>query len=258
MFFLLSKTVYILLLPTSLILIGLLSAFFIKNKRCRDKLLFSVTLLFIFFTNPFLASKAMSTWEFSDFPELSATSKVRVGVVLTGVMKTREDAKNYALFDRGVTRPVKAFELYKKGIISHILLSGGDAKLIGKEIPESERMKRFLLDLGVQSEHLLIENQSRNTYENAYFTKKTLEDFSETNVLSQSILITSAFHLPRSLACFRAQGLEMIPYPVDFWSQSITLAPTSWLFPSARALVLWERLAKEWLGFMAYWIAGYI
>lgn len=256
MFFALSKTVYILLMPTSLILIGLIYLLFNRHPKRRRWVTLILVSFFLVFTNPFLASFCMSNWEYSDFPDLKVAEEMRVGIVLTGVMKTREDAKGYALFDRGVTRPVKAFELYKKGFITHIMLSGGDAKLIGKEIPESERMKRFLLDLGVQEEHLLIENRSRNTFENALYSTQMMKELSSNN--STPVLITSAFHLPRSIACFSAQGLEVVPYPVDFWSQGITLAPTSWLFPSPRALVIWERMIKEWLGYLAYWAAGYI
>jgi uncharacterized SAM-binding protein YcdF (DUF218 family) len=72
------------------------------------------------------------------------------------------------------------------------------------------------------------------------------------------LLVTSAFHMRRSLACFRKVGLEMDDFPVDFYAFQRHYTLDAFIVPKIDALGVWHKLVKEWVGFVAYWAAGYV
>ena len=72
------------------------------------------------------------------------------------------------------------------------------------------------------------------------------------------LLITSAFHMRRSLACYRKAGLDIETFSTDFYGLQDKIFLTSILLPSIEGFIIWEKLFKEWTGFVAYKIAGYI
>jgi uncharacterized SAM-binding protein YcdF (DUF218 family) len=72
------------------------------------------------------------------------------------------------------------------------------------------------------------------------------------------LLITSAFHMRRSLACYRKADLNIEPFTTDFYSHPRYFYPDGLFIPSIDAMMLWHKLFKEWLGLAAYKVAGYI
>ena len=94
---------------------------------------------------------------------------------------------------------------------------------------------------------------------NHHFTedeKKLLEEMAVPP--SDCLLITSAFHMRRSLACYRKAGVELTPFSTDFYSHQQRYYIDAFIVPKLDALVIWHKLFKEWVGFTAYWAAGYI
>ena len=71
-------------------------------------------------------------------------------------------------------------------------------------------------------------------------------------------LITSAFHMRRSLACYRKVGLAIQPFTTDFYAHKPRYTPDAFLIPSVDAIGNWQKLIKEWIGLIAYKMAGYI
>ena len=136
-----------------------------------------------------------------------------------------------------------AARLYRQGLAPKIVVSGGLSPGLEsrKDIQtEAEAMKSLLIDLGVPSSAIVLEEKSRNTRENARHTKAQLGS-------QKAALVTSAFHMPRSLQNFEREGLSVHAYPTDF-----RVAPNVeplWrrLLPSARSLDNSELALKEYI-----------
>jgi uncharacterized SAM-binding protein YcdF (DUF218 family) len=108
--------------------------------------------------------------------------------------------------------------------------------------------------MGVAETDILIENQSRNTHENALFSKKIMEEkYSNATCL----LLTSAWHLPRAQRCFDKCGLKTTAFPVDFWAKPFQLQPSQVFQPDSDAFQKWDFLIKEWVGLVVYRMKGY-
>ena len=133
-----------------------------------------------------------------------------------------------------------------------LLLSGGSGSLFRQDVKEALLMRKLAMDAGVESDRILVERTSRNTFENA---RETAALMREEN-LHDILLITSAFHMRRSLACFEKQGLHPDIYPVDFRSdRSHSLFN---FVPSSFALFRTTTVIREILGLVSYKIQGHI
>ena len=137
-----------------------------------------------------------------------------------------------------------AARLYRAGKAPRILASGGNLPWSGVEQPESSVMAELLQELGVPAAVILQEPNSRTTRENRDRSLPILR----ANGVRRILLVTSALHMPRALALFRATDLEVIPAPTDFEIHSPSNAhPLRWL-PDAQALADGSRAFKEYLG----------
>ena len=110
-------------------------------------------------------------------------------------------------------RVIYAAQLFKEGKAPLILLSGGEITWMndGSTTP-AEDMAEILLSMDVPQDALIVEDLSRNTYENALYAKELLDE----RGISKILLVTSAMHMPRSVSLFEAQGFEVTPLPVDY------------------------------------------
>ncbi len=113
-----------------------------------------------------------------------------------------------------------------------------------------------MIMMGVADQDILVENESRNTHESAVNIKPTLASLQYD--ADDCLLITSAFHMRRSLACFRKEGLIIAPFSTDFYAHPRFFYPDVLFIPNLDAMVLWQKLIKEWVGIIAYKLVGYI
>ena len=109
------------------------------------------------------------------------------------------------------TRIVTAVRLQKRLNIP-IIVSGAETS--EDKIVKDHIVKRFLVDLGISAEKIIIENKSRDTFENAKFTQEICAKLGFTN----PILVTSAYHLKRAVMIFEKVGLQVEPFPAGFKS----------------------------------------
>ncbi len=132
-----------------------------------------------------------------------------------------------------------------------LAFTGGNSWIMPGEPTEAEMVKQYLLDSGIESSRLVLEDQARNTAENASYSKRLLQPAAQENWL----LITTAFHMPRSVGVFCQQGWKLIPYPVDHQTggRKNLYSPGFNLIGHADHLVL---AAHEWLGLLAYYLSG--
>ena len=132
-----------------------------------------------------------------------------------------------------------------------IILSGGSALIVDRGgSTEATEMASFFVDMGISSERLVVEGRSRNTFENAVETAALLPEDGDGAVY---LLVTSAIHMPRAVASFRAQGIKVIAYPVDnraWHDESFHLPQTG------AALAGFDAVAREWLGLLVYRVLG--
>jgi len=126
-----------------------------------------------------------------------------------------------------------------------ILFSGG--QVFSDSGNEADIAKRQLLGMGVEESKLMVENRSLNTAQNANNTAVILKQ----KGLSHPILVTSGFHLPRSVMQFKRVGLTVQPFPTDYWVSQPSSMYFSKFYPSASAMSSTATAIKEYLGMLA-------
>lgn len=254
MFFFLSKTLHYLVMPLTIICLCLVVSVIVRDTRWKKRLFWCGLILLLFFSNQFIANEVMHAWEIPA-RRFDGLEKHKLGIVLTGATLDLEPGDR-VYFQRGADRVTHTVQLYKSGLIEAILISGGTGRLVGEVEPEANKFKKAMVLMGVPEEKIMIENETRNTYESAVQVKEMLKDSVYRN--SDCLLITSAFHMRRSLACYRKAGLDPEPFSTDFYSYPRNFYFDSLIIPKLEALIVWHKLSKEWAGFIAYKLAGYI
>lgn len=134
-----------------------------------------------------------------------------------------------------------------------IVVSGGVGSLLLDGEGDAATAERLLTALGVAPDRLVLENGSRNTFENAVFTKRLVSPKPGETWL----LVTSAFHMPRSMALFRKADFSVLPWPVDYRTsgeEGVGLLRDN----PADALNNTTMGIREWIGLLAYWLSGRI
>jgi uncharacterized SAM-binding protein YcdF (DUF218 family) len=253
-FFVLSKTLNYLTMIMVLVTVFFFLAAFLKNQKWRKRSFWIAFGMLLFFSNDFIANEMMAAWELEATPMDKITRKYEVGIVLTGITSGYREPADRVYFQKGADRLVHTVQLYKAGIIRKVLISGGSGRLVETYMPEADELKKAALLMGVLEEDIILENQSRNTAESAQEVKKILGP----TKASDCLLITSAFHMRRSRACFEKAGIPMDTFTTDFYSHPRSYYPDTFLVPSTEAINLWQKLIKEWVGMIAYKAAGYI
>lgn len=183
----------------------------------------------------------------ADYPAVSA-----IVVLGGGIEAARPGWRETPDLKSAADRVWFAAKLYHAGRAPLVILSGGSLGDSGPMRSEASAMALFIEDLGVPASALLLEDSSRNTWENARYTSAILH---ERNI-DEVLLVTSALHMPRASALFKQQGLKIIEAPTDFEAAP---AEGSWLLgwlPDARALDASSRALKEYLGLWVYRLRG--
>jgi uncharacterized SAM-binding protein YcdF (DUF218 family) len=211
MFFVLSKTLNYLAMPLVIISVLFLVSVFLKNTRWRKRLFWSALGGMLFFSNDFIANEFMRLWEVPATPFSSITKTYEYGILLTGVTSTDREPTDRVYFNQGADRAVHTVELYKRGIIRKVIITGGSARLITNRRKEAHDLFKALSLMGVKEEDMITEIESRNTHESAVNVKAML---------------------------LKEEGKPLL---------LIT-----------DSLLIWQRLLKEWVGMIAYWVVGYV
>lgn len=253
MFFILSKILYFLLTPIVWVTLLLLWSLFAKNQLRKKRVLISAVIVFFIFSNNLVFNLVMHSWE---TPAVSQKQmpKYEVGIVLGG-MAWYDFQLNRIQFIGSADRVFQGVELYKKGFIKKIFISGGSGSVTNPEMIESKFVKDYFVNIGIPEEDILIEYNSQNTHQNAVETKKVLDSL---KINGTQLLITSGFHLPRAKKCFDKVGLICDVYATDRYSGDFKFSFEGLLIPDARVLGQWNVLIHEWIGYITYKAMGYI
>jgi uncharacterized SAM-binding protein YcdF (DUF218 family) len=255
MFFIFSKILSFLSQPLSIIMMMLIASWLIRRERWKKILSRTAFILLFFTSNYFIANSVMHLWEWPITTYESINKTYDYGILLTGVTKTNMTPKDRVYFSAGADRATHTLQLYKLGLIRKVLISGGSGRLDGLGVREADDLADFLMMAGIPKEDIIIENESKNTRESAL---RVSEILASADGPEELLLITSGYHLRRSLACFRKVGLQTDPFSTNPVSEPTKLTPQSLLVPSLEAMAMWQTMMREWAGFVAYWFAGYI
>ena len=253
-FYFLSKTFDVLFMPLPLAFMLLVYATFMKNKR-RAKILGVGTLIFLYLvSNQIIVNEILKWWEGG---QEKLEKNYKVAVVLTGGMTKYYDSKSDIVGSGiSVDRATMAFQLYQQHKIENILITGGPGTFRDPQIrtTEGKATKMLLMKMGVDSSHIFLEESAVNTRQNAVNTSEILK---QKYGVRECVLITSAFHIPRSELCFKKVGIAVFPVRTHYLQNTIPL----WfdkLAPCEESLFYFYFMWHEWIGMAAYKISGYI
>ena len=149
-------------------------------------------------------------------------------------------------------RPIYMADLARRYPQARLMFSGGSGSLVDGAIAEADIVSRDADTLGLPRTRLILENRSRNTRENALFSAA----MAQPKPGERWLLVTSAFHMPRAIGCFRAAGFDVVAFPVDYRTRGPRDALRFGSFASEGLLVL-DLAVKEWIGLAVYRLAGY-
>jgi uncharacterized SAM-binding protein YcdF (DUF218 family) len=254
MFFFFSKILLFIFSPLTWIFSLLVWALLTKKPKRRRNLLISSVVILYLFSNSFLLDEAMRAWEMKPSSAGYNQKTYDYAIVLGGVTSYYDKHYEQIGFNRSVDRLMQALKLYKKGIVKKIVFTGGDATILQNHVKEADVIKQYLIDIGIPVEDLIFENESRNTHENATYVYKILKPKSTDKLL----LITSAFHMKRSLGCFKKAGMNPDYFVADRYSGMRKYTPDHLLIPQTQTLDRWSLFFHEVSGFVIYNIMGYI
>jgi uncharacterized SAM-binding protein YcdF (DUF218 family) len=158
-------------------------------------------------------------------------------------------------FSDGVDRMTGILPAYHQGKVKYLFFAGGSGSILDTLETEADLAINYLKSISYPDSVLLKETKSRNTHENALYSKQTLDSlFSNGSFL----LVTSAVHMPRAIACFNKVGLEVTPFAVDPLLHTRSKGFDYYFLPNSSAIRHWEQLLNEWFGFVIYKIKGYV
>eukprot|EP01136_Pigoraptor_vietnamica_P020440 Opistho-1_new@69345 len=164
----------------------------------------------------------------------------------------------YDKYDRGyfggsADRFIQTANLYHQGIIKKIIVTGGTGTIRQKEPAEAIYLNKQLLANGVKPEDIIMESRSRNTYENAVYSKKLTDSL---HLQAPFVLITSAQHMKRSISVFEKADFKTIPFPCDYKTIRTRETFENTVLPEINLLNDWSYLIKEIVGLSVYRLTG--
>lgn len=242
---LLSAVLSMILSPFNWVVLFLLLACFLKNKRLKRLSIISAIVLFIIFGNQALLDQYAKIWQ----PKptvLAPGSEYSCGIVPGGFASPDADANGY--FNATADRFIQAVKLYKTGHIKHILISGGNGKENEKSFREAAWVRGELVSVGIPDSVIFTEDKSNNTKENAIYSKQILDSL---HLTPPYLLITSAFHMPRAALVFKKAGVDVVPFPCNYNIGRGSFSALD-LIPTPSTLLGWDSFLKEAVGYWWY------
>jgi uncharacterized SAM-binding protein YcdF (DUF218 family) len=254
MYFILSKIFGFFAIPSNLLIVlGIVGVLLLRTRFARlgwGLVVASLVVLAVIGLSPLGNALILPLEE--RFPSWDPARGGPDGIVVLGGAVTPDvaTARNSVALNEAAERMTAAVELARRYPNARIIFSGGEGTVLygGNE---SEAALRLFEGLGIAPGRVVTENKSRNTVENALFTR----EIAKPKPGERWLLVTSAYHLPRAVGVFRKVGFAVEAYPVD-WR---TRGPEDALrpFPTlGEGLRRTDTAVREWLGLTVYWLTG--
>ncbi len=259
----LSKFLPLLVYPVGLACLLLAGALITRRRGALTAFAAAALVVLLLAGNRWVAAGLARSLEWQYLP-LETVPQAEAIVVLGGGTEPSQYPRSGVEVNAAGDRVLYAAQLYREGRAPRILLSGGSiAWQDGTGSSPAQDMAEIMRQLNVPPEAIWLENLSQNTEENAAFGAAMLKEKGVTRIL----LVTSAMHMPRAVALFQAQGLEVIPAPVDYtiteqgWANLTSGGWQQWIInclPTSGNLSLTTNVLKEYFGLLVYRLRGVI
>jgi len=227
----------------------MVSFFYKKIYLRRIFLTFGLSFLLLF-SNSFIFNFINEKWCLKN---TSSKTEYDYGILLGGMIDI-ESSKESILFSSNNDRILNTLDLFSKGIIKKILISGASGSLTS-ELKEAQILRKYLIKIGIPDTCVLAENSSKNTFENAIYSEKLLNKI-HPNQEIRCLIITSDYHMRRSLACFKKTKLNVDPFVKKSKLEHFDLELI--IIPQSSTLFSWKVLFHEIAGYYTYKIFNYI
>jgi len=245
------------LLPINFLIgLGLLGAVLLATRAVslgRRLLVASILLLALFGFTP-LGNLLLYPLE-QRFPPWDASRGAPDGIIVLGgpVDPDLSVAHHAPAVTSSPDRMITAAALAHRYPNARLVYTGGSARLFSNDAKEADYAAEIFESLGIATSRLIMERLSRNTAENAAFTK----DLVKPKPGERWLLVTSAFHMPRSVGLFRKVGFAVEPYPVD-WRIGGPEDLFTFTNIAGDGLARTDTAVREWTGLLAYRLTGRI
>jgi uncharacterized SAM-binding protein YcdF (DUF218 family) len=255
MFFLFSKVLGFFTVPSNAVAVicalGVALLLMRRPRAGRSSLALGIGLLLLFGYSP--AGNVLLLSLSDRFPAWQFDGHDPDGIiVLGGAIDSDASAARDALeLDAAAERIVAMLELARRFPNARIVFSGGSGNLIDNSVPEAPIAGQLLDRFGIAPARVVLEDQSRTTYENAALVRRLVEP----KPGERWLLVTSAFHMPRSIGTFRTAGFDVEAYPVDWRTRGWRDAAMPFDRLSA-GLDRTDVAIHEWIGLIAYRLSG--
>lgn len=255
--FTVSKVAWYILQPSHFVMIllglGLFLAIFTRAKNsAKVILLTAATIIAVVVFSP-LDQLALKVLE-DRFARPASMPRDIAGVMILGGginMNITQD-RGFVTFQATAERMIYGVMLANQYPDKPVLFSGGSPDVIRQDLKEADSAVKILTDLGIDRKRIILERQSRNTFENFLFSSALADPKKYT---SPWLLVTSARHMPRALAVAQYFHWNVVPYPVDY----STYREIKWI-PSlnlSQSFANFDNAMKEWVGLAYYYYKGY-
>jgi uncharacterized SAM-binding protein YcdF (DUF218 family) len=254
MFFYLSKIIWFILQPSSLLLLGVcIGIWLVRWGRIEAGLRW--------LTGSMIALGIVGVTALSDIitsplqnrfprPDLAALQIDGI-IVLGGAEDTRPGLRELMSLNEAGERVTEAVALARRFPTAKLVWSGGSGNLLTERISAAERALALFEAFGIARDRIVLEDASRTTDENARLTRDSVKP----KPGQRWLLVTSAWHMPRAVGCFRQAGFEVVAWPVDYR----TPEDVNWLqvFGSVPdGLRRFDTMTREYVGLLAYRVTG--
>ena len=258
--FALAKVLALLIQPSSLFVLAILSGLWLTRRgrasRAGRRLLWGGTLGLIVGGLTSVGNLVVLPLEqrFASVPVPTSSDRVD-GIILLGGFEDGwvSSGRSGLGLNEAAERLTEGLRLALRHSDAKVVFTGGVGTLLAPGVEATGPVARFLMDAGIAQDRLIMEGQSRNTYENARLTR----DLVQPAPGERWYLVTSAYHMPRAIGLFRKAGFDVVAYPVDYRTRG-----------EEDGLRLFERIPQglmrldlavnEWIGLLAYRALGRI
>lgn len=244
-----------LLSPFTWLFIGLL--FLLKKvwNTPYKKWVFALTIFTYVISNSFLVDEIVRAWEYADDDIYLKTTKYDIAIVLGGMGRIDERQQRFDFTYSG-DRLFQTLPMYFQKRVGKILITGGSGSISKPKQREAIYIKKYLKAILIPDSNIIIENNSKNTYENAVFTKHILDSMQFNGSI---LLVTSSFHMRRSLAIFNKAGFKNVtPYVTNKISGLRKYEIDHCFIPNIEAIATLNLILHEILGYITYKAKGYL
>lgn len=186
------------------------------------------------------------------FPEMRNLPPSVTGIIVLGgaVETDLSEARGMPSLNGAAERMTSLVFLARRYPDARLAFTGGNGLLIHGQMNEATVARALFTQLGLDQNRITYEGRSRTTYENAILLKAELHPQPGETWL----LVTSAWHMPRSVGLFRRAGWNVLPYPVGYKTAPDLIMAFRGSFPERLEMV--DLAAHEWAGLIAYWLMG--